>query len=299
MKRKVLFLGIGMLFFVSSFLLPQGGIAQDKPTIVVGSKGFTEQVILGNMVALLMEAHGFKVDRKIGLGGTVICHEAIVRGDINVYVEYTGTGLTAILKRPVVKDPEEVYQIVKKDYEEKFKLTWLKPWGFNNTYCIVMRKDDAERLKVRKVSDLKPLAKDLIFGGTIEFLARPDGVPGLTKHYELKFKDKKGMDPGLVYKAITEKQVDVISGFATDGRIPAFNLVVLEDDLKFFPPYFAAPVVRMDLVAKAPQVAEVLNKLAGRIGDVAMATLNYSVDGRKMEAAVVAREYLKGQGLVK
>ncbi len=297
-KTKWFFAAVILLaaLFAASY---EEAIGQEKPVIVVGSKGFTEQLILGNMIALLMENNGFKVDRKIGLGGTVICHEAIVRGDINVYVEYTGTGLTAILKKPVVKDPEEVYQIVKKDYEEKFKLTWLKPWGFNNTYCIVMRKDDAERLKVKKVSDLKPLAKDLIFGATIEFLARPDGVPGLTKAYDLKFKDQKGMDAGLVYKAIAEKQVDVISGFATDGRIPAFNLVVLEDDLKFFPPYYAAPVVRMDLLAKAPQVGSILNQLAGKISDTTMATLNYTVDGKKVEAEAVARDYLKNQGLIK
>jgi len=299
MEKPRWILVAGILFFVLFAVSLQDVKGQDKPTILVGSKGFTEQIILGNMVALLMESNGFKVDRKIGLGGTVICHEAIVRGDINVYVEYTGTGLTAILKKAVVKDPEEVYQIVKKDYEEKFKLTWLKPWGFNNTYCIVMRREDAERLKVKKVSDLKPLARDLIFGGTIEFLARPDGVPGLTKHYGLKFKDQKGMDPGLVYKAIAEKQVDVISGFATDGRIPAFNLAVLEDDLKFFPPYFAAPVVRMDLLARAPQGADILNRLAGKISDVAMATLNYTVDGKKVEAGAVARDYLKSQGLIK
>jgi glycine betaine/choline ABC-type transport system substrate-binding protein len=282
--------------FVASFEEARG---QEKPFIVVGSKGFTEQLVLGNIIALMMENNGFKVDRKMGLGGTVICHEAIVRGDINIYMEYTGTGLTAILKRPVVKDPEEVYQIVKKDYEEKFKLTWLKPWGFNNTYCIVMRKDDAERLKVKKISDLKPVAKDLIFGATIEFMARPDGVPGLTKLYDLKFKDQKGMDPGLVYKAIAEKQVDVISGFATDGRIPAFDLVVLDDDLKFFPPYYAAPVVRMDLLAKVPRVADLLNRLAGKISNIDMATMNYSVDGKKLEAETVARDYLKNNGLIK
>jgi osmoprotectant transport system substrate-binding protein len=282
--------------FAASFDEARG---QEKPFIVVGSKGFTEQLVLGNIIALMMENHGYKVDRKIGLGGTVICHEALVRGDINVYAEYTGTGLTAILKRPVVKDPEEVYQIVKKDYEEKFKLTWLKPWGFNNTYCIVMRKDDAERLKVKKISDLKPVAKDLILGATIEFMARPDGVPGLTKLYDLKFKDQKGMDPGLVYKAIAEKQVGVISGFATDGRIPAFDLVVLDDDLRFFPPYYAAPVVRLDLLAKAPQVADLLNRLAGKISNIDMATMNYSVDGKKLEAETVARDYLKYNGLIK
>ena len=297
MKKAKVFLAAAVLGFILFGVSFEKAVGQEK--IVVGSKGFTEQLVLGNMVALLMENDGFKVDRKIGLGGTDICHEAIVRGDINVYVEYTGTGLTVILKKPVLRDPEEVYQVVKKDYEEKFKLTWLKPWGFNNTYCVVMRRDDAERLKVKKVSDLKPLAKDLIFGGTIEFLARPDGVPGLTKHYGLAFKDQKGMDPGLVYMAIAEKQVDVISGFATDGRIPAFNLVVLDDDLKFFPPYFAAPVVRMDLLTKAPKVAGILNKLAGKISDIDMATLNYAVDGKKLETEAVARDYLKNTRLIK
>ena len=297
MKRRACFLVTALLMVVFMGVLPPAATAQEK--IVVGSKGFTEQVILGNMVSLLLESNGFKVDRKVGLGGTVICHEALVRGDISVYVEYTGTGLTTILKKAVLKDPEEVYQVVRKDYEDKFKLTWLKPWGFNNTYCIVMRKADAERLKVKKISDLKALAGGLVFGATIEFLARPDGVPGLTKHYDLKFKDQKGMDPGLVYKAIAENQVDVISGFATDGRIPAFNLVVLDDDLKFFPPYFAAPVVRMDLLAKAPKVAEVLNRLAGKISDDAMAALNYTVDGKKQDAEAVAKDFLKSQGLVK
>ena len=299
MRQTKWVLAAVVLWVVFSAVSFQEAKGQEKPLIVVGSKGFTEQLVLGNMVALLMENGGFKVDRKIGLGGTVICHEAIVRGDINVYVEYTGTGLTTMLKKPVMKDPEEVYQVVKKDYEEKFKITWLKPWGFNNTYCIVMRKDDADRLKVKKVSDLKPMAKDLVFGATIEFVARPDGVPGLTKAYDLKFKDLKGMDPGLVYKAIAEKQVDVISGFATDGRIPAFNLVVLEDDLKFFPPYYAAPVVRMDLLAKAPQTADILNRLAAKITDITMATLNYEVDGKKTPAETVARDYLKNQGLIK
>ena len=294
--RRGLFILVLSLVFIMGALPPA---ATGQETVVVGSKGFTEQVILGNMLGLLLENNGFKVDRKIGLGGTVICHEALVRGDISVYVEYTGTGLTAILKKAVLKDPEEVYQVVRKDYEDKFKLTWLKPWGFNNTYCIVMRKADADRLKVKKISDLKPLAGDLVFGGTIEFLARPDGVPGLVKHYELKFKDQKGMDPGLVYKAIAENQVNVISGFATDGRIPAFNLVVLEDDLKFFPPYFAAPVVRMDLLTKAPKVAEVLNRLAGKISDDDMAALNYAVDGKKQDAEVVAKEFLKDRGLIK
>jgi osmoprotectant transport system substrate-binding protein len=290
----------GILILFLSLVLILGALpaaAQDK--ITVGSKGFTEQVIVGNMLALLLENNGFKVDRKIGLGGTVICHEALVRGDIGVYVEYTGTALVTLLKKAVLYNPEEVYQVVKKDYQDKFKLEWLKPWGFNNTYCIVMRKADAERLKVKKVSDLKPLAGNMVLGATIEFVARPDGIPGLVKHYGLKFKDQKGMDPGLVYKAIAENQVDVISGFATDGRIPAFNLVVLEDDMKFFPPYFAAPVVRAEWLAKSPKIADALNQLAGKISDDTMAMLNSSVDVKKQDPEAVAKEFLKGQGLIK
>ena len=295
-RRGLFILVLSLVFIMGA--LPPAATAQD--TIVVGSKGFTEQVILGNMLALLLENNGFKVERKnIGLGGTVICHEALVRGDISVYVEYTGTGLVTILKKAVLNNPEEVYQAVKKDYEDKFKLTWLKPWGFNNTYCIVMRKADAERLKVKKISDLKSLAGNMTLGATIEFVARPDGIPGLVKHYGLKFKDQKGMDPGLVYKAIAENQVDVISGFATDGRIPAFNLVALEDDMRFFPPYFAAPVVRMELLAKAPKMAEVLNRLAGKISDDAMAILNSAVDVKKQDPEAVAKDFLKGQGLIK
>ncbi len=285
-----------LVFFSTSF---KGAMGQEKPVIIVGSKGFTEQLILGNMIASLMENNGFKVDRKVGLGGTVICHEAIVRGDLNVYVEYTGTALMAILKRQLVRDPEQSYQIVKKDYEEKFKLTWLKPLGFNNTFVIVMRKEDADRLKITKISDLKPYAKDFVIGGSIEFFARTDAFLGLVKEYDLKFKDQKPMDFGLVYKAIAEKQVDVTMATSTDGRIPAFNLVVLEDDLRFFPPYYAAPVVRMDVLAKAPQVADILNRLGGKISESTMASLNYAVDGKKQVAEDVAQEFLKNRNLIK
>ncbi len=295
--RWILVVTIVLLVFLSTPF--KGARGQEKPVIIVGSKGFTEQLILGNMIASLMENNGFKVDRKVGLGGTVICHEAIVRGDLNVYVEYTGTALMAILKRQLIRDPEQAYQIVKKDYEEKFKLTWLKPLGFNNTFVIVMRKEDAGRLKITKISDLKPYAKDFVIGGSIEFFARTDAFLGLVKEYDLKFKDQKPMDFGLVYKAIAEKQVDVTMATSTDGRIPAFNLVVLEDDLKFFPPYYAAPVVRMDLLEKAPQVADILNRLGGKISEGTMASLNYAVDGKKQIAEDVAQEFLKNRNFMK
>ncbi|OGP95068.1 MAG: hypothetical protein A2157_19890 [Deltaproteobacteria bacterium RBG_16_47_11] len=289
------------VFFAVSFEEVKG---QEKPGIVVGSKGFTEQLILGNMVALLMENNGFKVDRKVGLGGTVICHEAIVRGDLNVYVEYTGAALTTILKREVIGDPEQTYQAVKKDYEEKFKLTWLKPLGFKEPFGIVIRKEDADRLKITKISDLKPYAKNFVIGISIEFPARNSVFRLLAKEYDLKFKDQKPMDFGLVYKAIAEKQVDVTMANSTDGQISAFNLVVLEDDPRFFglrfvPTYYAAPVVRMDLLEKAPQVADILNPLGGKISEGTMTSLNYTVDGKKQVAEDVAQEFLKNRNFIK
>jgi len=270
-----------------------------KPKIIVGSKAFTEQLLVGNMVAHLMEANGYPVEKKIGLGGTALVHEALANGEVNVYVEYTGTGLTTILKEEAMSDPDKVYEKVKAAYKEKFNLVWLKSWGFNNTYALVMRKEQADELKVSKISELKPHGANLVFACTQEFATRPDGLPNLSAMYDVTFKDVKSMDPGLMYSACAEKQVDVISGFATDGRIPALDLVVLEDDMGYFPPYYAAPVVRQDLLDKSPEVAEILDQLAGKIDDLEMAKLNYEVDGKQRTPEEVAQEYLKNAGLIK
>jgi osmoprotectant transport system substrate-binding protein len=270
-----------------------------KPAVSVGSKSFTEQLILGNMLALLLESKGYRVNRKLGLASTTVVHAALLKGDIDVYVEYTGTGLVTILKQPVIAEPQAAYDAVKKLYAERFNLIWAKPWGFNNTYALMMRKADADRLKVKRISDLKALAKDLVLGSTIEFASRPDGIPGLTKQYGLTFKDTRAMDPGLVYTAVASKQVDIISGFSTDGRIPRLKLAVLEDDQKFFPPYYAAPVVRADLVQKSPIVLELFNRLAGKISDDTMAKLNLSVDVARRSPAEVAATYLRGFQLIK
>lgn len=273
--------------------------AANKPTVTVGSKNFTEQLIVGEMAAALLEDAGYKVERKMNLGGTVVAHQALVNGDIDTYVEYTGTGLTAILKSPPQTDPQKVYDLVKADYASKFKLTWLKPWGFNDTYALVMTKAKADQLGITSYSDLKAKADQLTLGATQEFLARPDGLPGVEKAYGLKFKATKGLDAGLLYQAVASDQVDVISGFSTDGRIPALKLTVLKDDKQFFPPYFAAPVVRDDTLKKDPKIADVLNKLAGKIDDKTMAQLNLDVDQNKKSAADVAKAYLKQQGLIK
>ena len=275
------------------------GAGSGKPAVAVGSKAFTEQLVVGNMVALLLESKGYPVTRKLGLGTTALAHAALVKGDIDVYVEYTGTGLVTILKQQASQDPQATYDAVKKLYAEQFHLIWAKPWGFNNTYALMMRKADADRLKITKISDLKARARDLTLGATQEFLVRPDGIAGLTKAYGLVFKDMRGMDPGLMYQAVASKQVDVISGFSTDGRIPQLNLVVLQDDQKFFPPYYAAPVLRADLVQKSPIVLEVLNRLAGKINDSTMARLNLEVDGKRRAPDEVAAEFLRSQALIK
>ncbi len=270
----------------------------EKPKIIVGSKNFTEQLLVGHMVGLLMEDAGYPVDYKLRLGGTGLVHESLVSGEINVYVEYTGTGLLAILEEDILYDPQEVYDKVAERYENDLGLIWLDPWGFNNTYTITMSKEKAEELGVSKISDLKDHAHELVIGATQEFIPRSDGLAGLQEAYGFEFKDALGMDSGLMYQALQEGRVDAISGFATDGRIPAFNFVNLEDDLNYFPPYFAAPVVRADLLEKDPAIADILNKLAGQLDDTTMANLNYEVDGNKKDPEDVARDFLKENGFI-
>lgn len=292
-----------MAIMVLSLLLvtgcgPEGDDGAGKPKIIVSSKNFTEQLIVGNMVGLLMEDAGYPVDYKLRLGGTGLVHEALVNGEINVYIEYTGTALTVMLKEDPLSDPDEVYERVKEAYQEKWNLVWLEPWGFNNTYTVTMQREVARELGIEKISDLKDKAGDLVIGATQEFIPRPDGLAGLEEAYGFKFKEAKGMDPGLMYQALKEGEVDAISGFATDGRIPALDLINLVDDLGYFPPYYAAPVVRGDLLEKDPGIAEVLNKLAYKIDDTVMAELNYKVDGDKKDPAAVAKKFLQDNGFI-
>ena len=197
-----------------------------------------------------------------------------------------------------MRDADEVYDLVKEAYESEFDLTWLEPFGFNNTYALTMRQADAERLDIRTISDLVPHSRDMVLGCTYEFLERTDGYPGLRDLYGLEFKGTRGMDAGLTYQAASSNAVDVIDGFATDGRIPAFDLVILEDDKGFFPPYHAAPVVRMDVLERNPRIAEVLNLLAGKIDDDTMRDMNYRVDEGNEREADVVREFLTAKGLL-
>ena len=290
-----------------------GATAQDeKPTVTVGSKEFTEQLIVGEMLALLLEDAGYEAERQLGLAGTAVVHEALVNGEVDTYVEYTGTGLLAILNMSLptgtptastdatpAAGADAVYDIVKKGYAEQFNVAWLDPLGFNNTYTLALTEERAAELGVESISDLIAVSGDLTFGGTQEFLTRPDGLPGLMEAYEgLEFAETAGFDPGLVYQAVDSGDVDVISGFATDGRIPALGLFTLEDDQSFFPPYFAAPVVRQELLDEDPAVADVLNSLAGLLDDQTMAGLNAQVDVDGEEPEDVARAFLEEQGLI-
>jgi glycine betaine/choline ABC-type transport system substrate-binding protein len=206
--------------------------------------------------------------------------------------------LTAILKLPTLGEPDEVLAIVRREYRLRFQCEWLEPFGFNNTYAIAVRRKDAEKFGWQKISDLKPVASKLRAGFTSEFRERPDGYPGLKRVYGFGFGQVVDMDPALMYQALARGNVDVICAFATDGRIPAYDLLILEDDRKFFPPYHAAPVIRMEVLQNFPELRQVLNLLAGAISDETMRRLNYEVDENKRSPKEVAREFLAEKGLL-
>jgi osmoprotectant transport system substrate-binding protein/osmoprotectant transport system permease protein len=262
-------------------------------TIRIGSKNFTEQLILGEIMAqLIKQKTHLHVIRKFGLGGTMICHEALVHGEIDLYPEYTGTALTTILRRKVISNPDKVYQIVAEAYAKKFNLEWLKPFGFNNTYAITVRQREARRLHLKTISDLKPYAAKMRAGWTSEFSGRPDGYPGLQKCYGFKFGSVRDLDTSLMYEAIAHDRVDVICAFSTDGRIAADHLQPLIDNRHFFPPYYAAPVIRKSVLKAHPELQSVLNLLAGKLSNKIMQHLNSEVDQQKRTPAAVAHDFL-------
>ncbi|MFH1992659.1 MAG: glycine betaine ABC transporter substrate-binding protein [Pseudomonadota bacterium] len=283
----------------SVIVWPTASLTSQKKTIRIGTKNFTEQLILGEMMAQLIEAKtDCIVERRFNLGGTMICHGALVNGEIDLYAEYTGTGLTAILKHPVISDPEEALRHVTEAYHERFDARWLKPFGFNNTYAITVRAADAAQHGWTKISDLKNLAPHLRAGFTAEFAERPDGYPGLHRTYACRFGEVRDFDPALMYEAIAKGKVDVICAFATDGRIASYRLKPLADDRHFFPPYHAAPVVREEILKIHPELGDVLSLCGGLIDNAAMQHLNYEVDGKKRSAAEVVSEFLKAKGML-
>ena len=298
----IIMLAVGFLAYVtgsSSSVSPCRASDSRDGTIRIGSKNFTEQIILGELMAQMIEAHtDIVVERKFNLGGTMICHGAMVNEQIDLYAEYTGTALTAILNRVVIADPDEALNNVRQAYRDQFDIEWLEPFGFNNTYTITVRKQDADRYGWKNISGLASRSRDLRAGFTAEFAERPDGYPGLRQHYGYAFGEVRDLDPAIMYEAIANDEVDVICAFATDGRIAAYELQPLNDDLGFFPPYRAAPVIRSSLLLVHPDSRGALAPLAGLIQDEAMQRLNFEVDGNGRTPEKVVREFLTAQALL-
>ena len=276
------------------------GCLSHETELTVGSKNFTEQLILGELLTqYLHSVCQMAVDGRFYLAGTYICQQAILAGRIDAYVEYTGTALAAILKEQFAGDPASVYQRVKQEYKRRFNLDVMPPLGFNNSFAMVMRGDDARRLGVKTLSQLAGVAPHMRLGVGYEFLERRDGYQGLVKTYGLHFAEApRVMDLGLLYRALQNRSVDIVAGNNTDGLIAALGLVVLEDDKHYFPPYDAVPIVRPALFQKCPRGQDAFTHLSGRITADDMRAMNYAVDGEKKDAGVVAREFLVSQRLL-
>jgi osmoprotectant transport system substrate-binding protein len=268
--------------------------------IVVGSKNFTESLILGELIAQKIEAHShLKVERRFYLAGTYICQQAMLAGRIDIYPEYTGTALTAILKQKVGGDRAEVYQRVKSEYEARLGLTLGPPFGFNDTFAMEIRGEDARRLNLKTLSQAVAYAPQWRAGFGYEFMERPDGYAGLAAAYGLHFAAApRVMDLGLLAPALKNRQLDIAAGNATDGLIPALDLFVLEDDRHYFPPYEAVAVIRQQIERQHPEVAEAIAALGGKISDQEMQQLNYALDGQHRDVKDVAHEFLRKKGLV-
>jgi osmoprotectant transport system substrate-binding protein len=288
------------LLLTAFCLLPSVACGPPRESrIVVGAKNFTEQVILGELIAQHLEAKtGLPVERRFYLAGTYICHQAILAGRIDLYVEYTGTALTAVLKEPIASDPKQVYSLVKREYASRFGLEVGEPLGFNNTFAIIIRGEDARQLHLRTISDAVPYAIHWRAGFGYEFMERPDGFQGLARTYGLKFTaPPRIMDLGLLYRALIEKQVDLVAGNSTDGLIASLGLAVLEDDRHYFPPYEAVPIVRRETLARHPAVGAAVAELAGKISEEEMRGLNYAVDGQHHDVKEVVGEFLHAKQL--
>lgn len=288
-----------LLLLGCALLLLNGCRAGHQRRIIVGSKNFTEQIVLAELLAQEMESRsGLPVERRVNLGGTLICQQALRAGQIDLYVEYTGTALTVVLGEQPFSNPGEVYQRVKADYAQRFGLEVTEPLGFNNTFAIVVRGQDARGWQLRTISDLAPHAPRMRAGFGYEFMERPDGFRGWSETYHLKFAEPpRIMDLGLIYRALKEKQVDVVAGNSTDGVIAALDLAVLEDDRHYFPPYEAVPIVRRETLERHPELRTVLGTLGGRISEADMRRMNYAVDGEHRDVAVVVREFRRAKGL--
>jgi len=296
MLKKVIIWALGIIMILSL-----AGCGAKTKKVVIASKPMTEQYILAEMMSQLIEANtDIKVEKKLGIGGgTANIQPAMEKGEIDIYPEYTGTGWLFVLKKDLISDPNKLYEEVKKEYMNKYKIKWLGLYGFNDTYALAIKKTTADKLNINTYSDLVTKGSNLKFGAEYDFYEREDGYKGLQKTYGFNFKDKTELDIGLKYEAINSDKVDVINAFSTDSLLKKFDLKVLEDDKNFFPSYFASTLVREETLKKYPELENVLNKLEGKISNDEMIQMNYEVEKEKKDPKEVAKEFLKSKGLLK
>jgi len=287
----------GLLVFVCALAAGCGSNARD--TIVVGSKNFPEQALLGEIVAQHLEARThLPVTRRFYLAGSYICQQALLAGRIDTYVEYTGTALTAILHDPIERDPAAVLGRVRAEYKTRFGLEVMPPLGFNNTFAIVVRGEDARRLHLKTITDAAAIAPHWRAGFGFEFMERPDGYEGLARIYGLRFAaPPRILDLGLLYRALLDKEVDFVAGNSTDGLLAARDLTILEDDKHYFPPYQAVPIARKDLFGRHSEARAAMEELSGKISDAEMQKMNHELDAEHRDVSDVAREFLREKGL--
>jgi osmoprotectant transport system substrate-binding protein len=294
-RSRIAVCAVSMVLLV----LLAGCLDRPSDTIVIGSKNFPEQALLGEILAQHIEARThLRVDRRFYLAGSYICQQAMLARRIDAYVEYTGTALTAILKDPIESDPAVVFARVQSEYQQRFQFDVLPSLGFNNTFAIVIRGEDARNLHIRTLSQAAPYAHSWRAGFGYEFMERPDGYPGLARVYGLQFASTpRILDLGLLYRALLEKQVDLVAGNSTDGLIAARDLFILADDRHYFPPYEAVPIVREDTLGRHPELRAAIAELAGKISDSEMQKMNYAVVGEGKDTAEVARDFLHANRL--
>jgi len=297
--RRVQFRFLCFLYLLNFICFFSACNKSPQTKITIGSKFFTEQVVLAELLAQHIEAKtGIPVIRKTNLGGTLLVHKALLAGELDLYVEYTGTALTAVLNETPQGDSSAVYNRVKQLYSDRFHLEVTEPLGFENTFAMVIRSDDAKKLHLQKISDIAPLAPKWRAGVGYEFLERPDGFRGWSDRYNLHFGESpKVMDLGLIYRALVDHQVDVVAGNSTDGLIDSLGLVALADDRHYFPPYDAVPIVRQSTLARFPQVRAALADLAGKLSAADIRRLNYAVDAQHQDAPAVVRAFRQSHGL--
>lgn len=296
MKKKIILAGLTALIVLALY-----GCSGSKPknggTITIGSKNFTENILIAHMMADLVEADtDLNVIRKVNLGGSNVAWTALENNDIQMYPDYTGTIVVNYYQEETGTSKETLDKadsLVKQD-----KLKALNPLGFNNTYTLAVTQETAQKYNLNTFSDLTKTAGELTLGCEFEFKDRPDGYPGLQSAYDMNFKEVKGMDHGIMYRSLASGEVDVVDAYATDGQIKVFDLKILQDDLEFFPPYDCVPLVRQDILDQYPEIEGAINKLAGKIDESAMQELNAKVDDEGMKAETVARDFLVSIGLV-